>query len=88
MKFSYFTCITGLSVGLGMAAMVLSAHLESDNHIQAGFAKTSKLEITLEDRDNNGMKETVLRYDGKPYLLKEVDGKPAIRPYNVEVSTK
>jgi hypothetical protein len=53
--------------------------------VQQGYVIPSKLEIDVQDLDGNGDKETILRYGGKPFLLKvDKGGKPFIQSYEVE----
>ncbi len=52
--------------------------------VQSGFAVPNKLEILLQDLDNNGEKETLLKYDGKTYLLLYDGNMPKIVPYEVK----
>ena len=56
--------------------------------MQEGYIIPSKLEIKLEDIDNNGQEETLMNYDGNSYLLQlDQNGKPVIREYEVIPST-
>ena len=93
MGFDSYTYIIGFCLGFSTAVLINHNHnstfpKQPDSKIQEGFVKTSRLEIKLEDRDNNGKKETILKYEGKPYLLREINGKPVIKSYDIKVSTK
>ena len=57
--------------------------------VQEGFVQPSKLELELEDYDENGEDEFILKYNGKPYYLtvNEQD-QPVIRPYKVNVTPR
>lgn len=52
--------------------------------VQSGYAVPSKLEITVADLDHNGIKETILKYDNKTYLLLYDGNMPKIVPYEVK----
>jgi hypothetical protein len=54
------------------------------DQVQSSYAIPNKLEIKLEDLDGNGEKETIMRYDGKSYLLRlDSNGKPTVDAYEV-----
>ena len=51
---------------------------------QSGYVIPNKLEIKLEDLDQNGENEVLLKYEGKPYLFKLNDkGEPQVVPYTI-----
>lgn len=52
--------------------------------VQSGYVVPSKLEIKLQDLDNNGERETLLKYDGKTYLLLYDGNQPRVVPYEVK----
>ena len=52
--------------------------------VQYGFVHPNKLEILCEDLDQNGEKETIIKIDKTPYLLREVNGKALISEYEVK----
>ncbi|VVB84104.1 Uncharacterised protein [uncultured archaeon] len=55
-----------------------------DREIQSGYVQPSKLEIKLEDLNNDGSNETLMKYDGKLYLLKiDKQENPIIQPYKI-----
>lgn len=87
-EFKVLYMVLGASLGLQWGMYIWRDTTKLEKNIQTGFAVPSRLEIKLEDRDNNGKKETILKYGGKPYLLKEVDGKPIIKEYEIKSSTK
>ena len=56
--------------------------------VEQGYIAPSRLEITVDDLDGNGEKETILRVDDQPYLLREIitstGSKPILSSYTVE----
>lgn len=53
--------------------------------VQAGYVVPSKLEIECKDLDGNGEVETIIKVDGKSYLLKYNSQKmPLIQPYEIK----
>jgi len=52
--------------------------------VQKGYIAPSLLEIECTDLDGDGEKQTILRVGDKPYLLKEVDGKPVLLPFEIK----
>lgn len=62
-------------------------YIPRENKVQHGYAIPSKLEIRLQDLDGDGQKETIIKYDNKPYLLRIDDsGKPTIQSYEIKPS--
>lgn len=58
--------------------------IPNDANVQSGFIPPSKLEITVQDADQNGEKETVVNIDNKSYLLMaDENNNPILRPYTV-----
>ena len=86
--------LTGALIGIVASTSSLLVHnstnncFPNDKKVQAGYIAPSRLEICLEDLDLNGEKETIVKVDKKPYLLKEADGRPQLLPYEIKVSTK
>ena len=61
-----------------------SNYIPSTEKVQEGYAIPNKLEIKLEDLDGNGKEETIMRYNGKSYLLKIDDaGNPTVQTYEI-----
>ena len=54
------------------------------DEVQQGYVAPSKLEIECKDLDGNGEPETIMRVGDKPYLLREVDGKPVLSAYEIK----
>ena len=52
--------------------------------VQQGYIAPSKLEIECKDLDGNGEPETIIKIGDKPYLLREVNGKPVISAYEIK----
>jgi len=74
----------GLVGYCGGTAHKRSNFIPKENEVQAGYVVPNKLEIKLEDLDQNGEKETIMRYDGKAYLLRlDSDGKPTVDAYEM-----
>jgi hypothetical protein len=52
------------------------------------YADPNKIEIVTEDIDGNGQRETLMRYDGKSYILQlNENGKPELRQYKIKPAT-
>ncbi|MEK6840401.1 MAG: hypothetical protein AABX79_00410 [Nanoarchaeota archaeon] len=61
-----------------------SKMIPTERKVESGYVRPSKLEIKLEDINGNGTNETLLKYDGKSYLLKlDEQGIPKIQTYEV-----
>lgn|SRR3989338_6470305 len=80
----------GLVTGGGFGALVMMASLDTCDKlimgapVQAGYAKSSQLEIDTEDLDGNGKNELILRYEGTNYLLTlDAQNKPQIESYSI-----
>ena len=58
------------------------------SEVQQGYIAPSTLEIKCENLDGDGQKETIMKVGERNYLLKEVDGKPTLVPYEVKVVEK
>ena len=80
---SFYGSLIGL---LGLSCYKVSSRRNSIGgkcEVQQGYIAPSRLEIECKDLDQNGELETLMRIDGKPYLLKEVDGNPVISDYEI-----
>ncbi|MBS3169997.1 hypothetical protein J4210_05935 [Candidatus Woesearchaeota archaeon] len=84
--------VLGLALGIGvvLGANALTGYSPFVKHripqtkqVQQGYIAPSKLEVECRDLDGNGEPETIMRIDDKPYLLREVDGKPVLSAYEV-----
>ena len=82
----------GMVVGLGIISLVdgitgysplVKHRILQTEQVQQGYIAPSKLEIELKDLDGNGKPETIMKIGDKPYLLREVDGKPVLSAYEV-----
>ncbi len=82
------TAIAGLYCALytGQDALGLFyKHQPNTSQVQNGYVVPSKLEIELGDLDRNGRKETLMKYDGKTYLLKlDEQGRPQVQAYEIK----
>ena len=59
--------------------------IPTDRKIEQGYVRPSQLEIELKDVDGNGTNETLLKYDGKSYLLKlDEQGRPSVQAYKIQ----
>jgi len=78
--------IIQLSALVSISACYFTSNtIPNDTKIQRGYAIPGKLEIKTEDMDKNGEKETILKYNGNPYLLTlDETGKPQIKSYHIE----
>ena len=67
--------------------IIRSNYIPRTDKAANGYAIPSRLEIQLRDLDGDGMKETILNYDGKSYLLRlDANGKPVISSYETRPS--
>lgn len=57
-------------------------------HVQSEYIAPSKLEIKCEDLDGDSKLETVMKINGKQYLLKNVNGRPTLLEYKAKPSEK
>ena len=83
----------GVAVGLGNGATLMNLYNASSDRVipspeeaevQQGYVNPSDLEIELQDLDGDGKNETLMKYDGRSYLLKLDDkGKPQFLSYNI-----
>ncbi len=56
----------------------------SAQKIQPGYVVPSELEIKVRDLDDNGKKETFVKYKGKDYLfIVDEEGKPKLVSYEI-----
>ncbi|MEA3329985.1 MAG: hypothetical protein U9Q06_04550 [Nanoarchaeota archaeon] len=82
----------GFAIGLGGAiagnligdAIANRSYIPRTEQVQQGYIAPSKLEIECKDLDGNGEPETIMKIGDKPYLLREVDGKPVISAYEIK----
>lgn len=94
-----FHFLSGVMVGMGIELIVgiIGSFIGDKLHIgyvnkipqakqvQQGYVNPSKLEIKLKDLDRNGIDEVIMKYGGKPYLLKlDEQGKPQVQDYKVK----
>lgn len=71
----------GLLIGAGIPN---SIPIEGDKKVEPGYVQPSKLKINCNDLNGNDMYETLLKYNGKQYLLQEdKEGNPIIKDYNI-----
>ncbi|MBW2990238.1 hypothetical protein KY348_00875 [Candidatus Woesearchaeota archaeon] len=76
----------GLIAYLSLAAFVGVSKETSKKRIEEGHVEPRKAKIIQEDLNNNGKLETLLKYDGKSYMLMlNEQGRPVIRNYELEV---
>lgn len=83
----------GLSIGVTGTYVLCTVlgHLDgarvipSQDKVQSGYVAPSKLEIACKDLDGNGEKETIMKVNGKSYLLRyDAQGKPVIQDYEIK----
>jgi len=77
--------VLGLSIGENINYYTSNTIPRTDE-VQQGFIAPSKLEIECKDLDGNGEPETIMKIGDKPYLLREVDGKPTLSAYEIKPS--
>ena len=81
--------IVGISLCLGVIGgmylySVSDRATSKIKQVQQGYIAPSRLEIQCKDLDRNGELETIMNIDDKPYLLREVDGKPVLSAYEIK----
>ncbi|MFZ5955840.1 MAG: hypothetical protein ACOYT4_05430 [Nanoarchaeota archaeon] len=77
--------IAGLIINI--SSVIIRNYIPSDDNIQFGYVKPSYLEIKLEDLDNNGKNEVLLKYGNRDYLLiLDEKGKPKVQDYQIKPS--
>lgn len=75
------------AIGAGIVTGILLYSIQErvipkTKEVQAGYIAPNKLEIAVDDLDDNGEQETIMKVDGKPYLLKyDINNKPIILNY-------
>jgi hypothetical protein len=83
----------GIFVGLGIVLLAngitgyspfVKHRIPQTEQVQQGYIAPSKLEVECKDLDGNGEPETIMRIGDKPYLLREVDGKPVLSAYEIK----
>ena len=84
MKTVVLPAVLGFSVGALVNHYAFTNKIPRTDEVQQGYIAPSKLEIECEDLDGNGEPETIMRIGDKPYLLREVDGKPVISAYEIK----
>lgn len=80
---------SGMSLGMAVGKVAyewkMSSRIIPETTVQQGYVQPSQLEIDVKDIDNNGKKETVLKYDNKRYLFQlDIKGKPTLFEYVVK----
>ena len=75
----------GICLGTSIKYYTFTNSIPRTDKVQQGYVVPSKLEIKLEDLDGNEQKETILKYDGKQYLLTlDKQGNPRVQAYEVK----
>lgn len=78
--------VTG-AIGLTLAGLIIGIVAKSFNtvDVQEGYIAPNKVEITAEDLDGNGEKETILKVGDDSYaLMFDENGKPVLLEYEVK----
>jgi len=82
----------GAAVGYGGTHIVnffKEDRIPSAERIQTGYADPDKLGFKLIDLDRDGNNETIMRYEGKSYLLKlDKTGKPIVQTYRISIEDR
>lgn len=73
----------GALIGQAGLRLFYDNRIPKTDEVQQGYIAPSKLEIECKDLDGNGEPETIMKIGDKPYLLREVDGKPVISAYEI-----
>ncbi|MBI4738921.1 hypothetical protein HY772_05165 [Candidatus Woesearchaeota archaeon] len=82
-----YSGILGGLVGFfgSQALLTRSNYIPKTEQVQQGFVIPSKLEVKLQDLNNDGKDEVLMKYDGKSYLLKlDEQGRPQVQAYEVK----
>lgn len=77
----------GLALGLLVSGTIRHStanKIPTTDNVQQGYIAPSELEIECKDLDGNGEPETIMTIGDKPYLLREVDGKPVLSAYEIK----
>ena len=75
--------VLGIGVGFFGAGYFTANEIPKTEQVQQGYIAPSKLEIECKDLDGNGEPETIMNIGDKPYLLREVNGKPVLSAYEI-----
>ncbi len=85
--------VLGFVAGVGFS-LVLNAvfggspfvkSIPKTDNVSSGYVIPSKLEIKIQDLNGDGKKETLMKYDGRQYLLTlDSLGNPQIQSYEVK----
>ena len=61
-------------------------NMPNTDKVDAGYVVPSKLEIKVEDVKLNGSRETIVKYEGIPYLfmIDQKTGAPKVVPYEIK----
>ena len=77
--------LVGLLVGgLTFAGLIQYSSTLQEKSIKQGNISPSKIEVQCKDLDGNSELETTLKIEGKPYLLRKVNGEYTLSTYHVE----
>lgn len=85
-------CATGGLLGIVVALLGGTIYIHgcinkvpNTDKVQSGYVAPSKLEVKLGDLDGDGEVETIVKIDGKQYLLKQdAKGKPQLFAYEIK----
>ena len=58
--------------------------IPNEKGVRQGYIAPSELEIYCQDLDKDGEKETIMTIRDKPYLLREINGKPVLSAYGIK----
>lgn len=87
-KINHLYGLIGAVVLTGTIASIAVPRLENrfeKEHLAKGYVIPSELEITTEDLDKNGKRETVAKYNGKKYLVVlDSLGNPRFQEYRIK----
>lgn len=51
--------------------------------VEEGYIAPNRVEVLCYDHDSMGLPETEVRIDGRPFLLREVDGDPVLSKFTI-----
>lgn len=76
----FLALITGFFTGYLLFSyipdmLLTSRVIPNRKDVQQGYVVPSKLEVYLNDSDFNGEVKTIMNYDDKEYLLRDINGK-------------
>lgn len=76
--------LSGFQLGFKVSDIYQGNTIPNQSEVQQGYIAPSKLEVECRDLDGNGERETIIKIDSTPYLLKEINGLPTLSMYKIK----